>query len=419
MSYAHYCCSIEKWRLLKVNTVGQLENSWGINESKSGNERAGTMSEILCVGHALKEVLSAGECLAALENGVRQSGDKVDGSFLLSDGGDGFLDACGRLREMEIREVDCTAPLGDAITAPFLYDEEAQTAYIEMAQCSGLKLVEPVRRNVMISGTAGLGDLIAAARNAGARKIYIGLGGSATCDGGLGMLWKLVDHAGLCQPGACEVRVALDLPDSPSPDIDALKEWFSGVELIAMADVDNPLMGPNGAAKVFGPQKGSDPEQIEQLDGWMGDWCDRVQRNAGTNLCGAPATGAAGGVGFALAVLGAELVPGAVAMCEMTGLALRLNSSSVMLTAEGRFDDTSFGGKAPWVASRMALERNAQPVIFCGTSDDNAARSAKEAGVTVVEFGADIPPDERVNRSAEALADCVAGYLKGGAAVTV
>ncbi len=377
------------------------------------------MAEIFCAGHALKEVLSAEDCLVALQRGVRAAGDNTAGLFIISDGGDGFLEACQRFAKGELREVEAIAPLGEPIITPYLYDEQNRTAYIETALCSGLRIVDPARRNIMLSGTAGVGDMVAAARKAGARKIFAGLGGSATCDGGIGFLWRLADHAGQCQPGVCEPRVAMDMPELPAPEIAQIREWLEGVELVALVDVGNPLRGQSGAAKVFAPQKGATPEETEQLDAWMGEWCDRVQRNAGVSACDLPGSGAAGGLGFAFGVLGGEIRNGAHAVCEMSGLADALRPSTTMLTAEGKFDMTSLGGKAPWTAALKALERGSKAVIFCGVADPSAAKAAHERGVAVVEFGRDLPAEDRAKLSAELLTDAVEKHLAGRSEVGV
>lgn len=370
------------------------------------------MADIICAGNAIKEILSAAETVAALKAGADAAGRHTSKGFLISDGGDGFLEACGQNVSLERMESPCTAPLGDVVTAPFLFDPGNKTAYIETALCCGMKIVEENRRNVMISGTAGVADLVAAAREAGATKIYVGLGGSATCDGGVGFLWRLAELSGQCQYGGPDPRVAMDMPELPSPDIDALRRWLGPLEIIACADVTNPLRGPKGAARVFGPQKGADPEQTEQLEGWMGDWCERIERNAGVALCGLPGSGAAGGLGFAITAAGGQLVPGARTVFELTGLTSNVIAGKTLVTAEGKFDATSFGGKATWEAALLARENGAQAVIFCGIADPAAMAEAAGQGVAVLEYGRDIPENKWTSESSAMLTMAVTRYFQ-------
>ncbi len=369
------------------------------------------MKHVLCAGNAVKEVMSATNSLAALEAGARASNKPLSNGFLISDGGDGFLEACGQGHNYVINEAACTGPLGDAISAPYLIDSENETAYIEIALCSGLKLVEKSRRNVMISGTAGVADLVYATRMAGVKKLYIGLGGSATCDGGAGFLWRLAELSGQCRRGYPEPRIAMDLPELPSPDIQALCGWLAPMEIIGCVDVDNPLRGPNGAAKVFAPQKGADPDQAELLEGWMGDWCIRIERSAGMKLCAMPGAGAAGGLGFAVAAVGATLVCGARMVFDLTNLSDAISDGTTLLTVEGRFDATSMGGKATWEAALLARERGGHAAIFCGVADRNALAEAVDRQIAVVEFGRDITENQRVTHMPAMLTAAVTEYL--------
>lgn len=370
------------------------------------------MTDIICAGNAVKEIMSAAQSLAALEAGVRGAGEKESGNFLISDGGDGFLEACGQNQSFQRHETNCTGPLGDAITAPFLFDPKTKTAYIETALCCGLKLVEESRRNLMISGTAGVAEMVASAREIGAVKIIVGLGGSATCDGGAGFLWRLAELSGQCQQGGLDPRVAMDMPELPSPDIAALRLWLGAADLVVCVDVDNPLNGPNGAACVFAPQKGADAEQTEQLEGWMGDWCERIERNAGVELCELPGSGAAGGLGFAMAAVGGRLVPGARTVFEVAGLSNAVTAGMTLVTTEGMFDATSLNGKATWEAALLARERGAHATIFCGIADEAATAEAAKRGISIVEFGRNLSEEQRVKESPEKLAQAVTNFFQ-------
>lgn len=372
------------------------------------------MKSVVCAANPIKETLTAGECLKAFHAAVGELGEEnfEFSGFLISDGGDGFLDAARQSVPVETLIVECTGPLGDVITAPVLYSEMAHAAYIESAACIGLRLVEPARRDLMMSGSAGLADLVAAARNRGAHTVYIGLGGTATCDGGVGFLWKLGCHAGLYSEGqGCENRAAIDLADCAPPDLQLIQEWLGPCQLIACVDVDSPLLGDNGAARVFAPQKGASPEQVEQLEGWMSCWCDRIERNIGRTLCNRKGAGAGGGLGFAIAALGGEITPGAQMIADLTGISDAVSEDALFLTDEGRFDETSFHGKAPWVLAKMAQAAGAIPVIVCAVADDSAVKEAKAQGVEIIQYAA-IPGGIPREQSASYLRQTVTDYLR-------
>ena len=220
----------------------------------------------------------------------------------VADGGDGLIDVIPGRR----RIVTAKGPLGEPVRAPFLLS--GRTAVIEMARASGLALVPPARRDVMRATSYGTGQLIAAALRAGARTIVVGLGGSATNDGGAGVAQalgaRLLDGRGR------------DLPPGARPLSRLARiEWSgppAGVRFIAVSDVTNPLTGPTGSARVFGPQKGATPSQVRRLEEGLMNWGNRLKTDLGRDVARRPGAGAAGGVGSALlAFLDAELVPGA------------------------------------------------------------------------------------------------------------
>lgn len=372
------------------------------------------VENIICGANPIKEVLTAGECLDAIQQGVASQvaqGANFQG-FPFGDGGDGFLEAIAHKRSFTKHVVQTTAPMGDLVDCPILIDESNKTAYIESATCCGLRVVEPHRRDVMMSSTAGLADLIAVCVEKGMKKIYIGLGGSATCDGGVGMLWKLACHAGQHEADACDPRTAIDLAECAPPDVHLIQEWLEPVKIIACCDVLNPLLGPEGTAQTYGPQKGASPEQVDQLENWMQCWAARIERHTGLALRDRPGAGAAGGLGFALATVGAELVSGAQTTAELTGLTWNMSPGVTVITTEGVFDETSFNGKAPWVLARLALNHGARPVIFCGSAEAAAADRARAAGAEIVPFAPDLPAEKRISDTAALLRDAVSNYFQ-------
>lgn len=371
------------------------------------------MENIICGANPIKEVLTAGQCLDAIRQGLGAHPDKTFNfqGYQFGDGGDGFLEAISHDRDFTEHTVQTIAPMGDVIDCPVLIDEQTQTAFIESATCCGLRLVAPHRRDVMMSTTAGLADLIAFCREAGMKKVYVGLGGSATCDGGVGVLWKLACHAGQHEADACDPRAAIDLAECAPPDVHLIQEWLEPVKLIACCDVLNPLLGPEGTAQTYGPQKGATPEQVDQLENWMQCWAARIERHTALALRDLPGAGAAGGLGFALATIGAELVPGAQVTAELSGLARSITPGDTVITTEGVFDQTSFDGKAPWMLARLALDHGAKPVIFCGDADADAADRARAAGVEIIPFAPNLPPEKRAEETAGLLRDAVFAYF--------
>ncbi|GGF29136.1 glycerate kinase family protein [Williamsia phyllosphaerae] len=265
----------------------------------------------------------------------------------LSDGGPGFVDVLAtRLGRLITTTVP--GPLGDPVDARWLIDDtgDAVTAYIECAQACGLHLVGPRSpRTAFAASTRGVGDLICAAVAAGASRIIVGLGGSASTDGGAG----LVDA--LAGPGVSDPRTAVDR--------------LAGVELVAASDVDNPLLGPAGAAAVFGPQKGADPDMVAVLEDRMTVWNDTLTALAGGDIAGEAGAGAAGGLGAALIALGARRVSGAAVIATAIGLGDLVVHADLLITGEGKFDHQTLQGKV--VSAVATAARGDLPtVVFAG-----------------------------------------------------
>jgi glycerate kinase len=263
--------------------------------------------------------LTAVEAVAAIAAGW-PGADEVDRAAL-SDGGPGFLDVLPGQR----RTWSVTGPLGEPVQAAWRLD--GQTAYIESAQACGLHLVAATGREPERATTRGVGELCAAAAEAGARRLVIGLGGSATTDGGRGFL-------------STYARTDLDL--------------------IAATDVDSPLLGPDGAAAVFGPQKGADASAIVRLEAAL------AAQAAGRPEASWPGAGAAGGLGFALLTLGATRVSGAALVGERLGLPARVAAADLVLTGEGAYDATSLRGKVTAYVAGLALEHAVPCVVLAG-----------------------------------------------------
>jgi glycerate 2-kinase len=325
--------------------------------------------KILIAPDKLKGSLSAGaaaECIAA---GVLTV---VPGARLdlcpIADGGEGTVDAL--LKALGGRRITrrVTGPLPEIkVDAEFALLGDGTTAVIEMSAASGLALLAPEDRNPLNTTTFGAGELIAAAIAQGAKKILIGLGGSATIDAGIGML-QACGFTLLTQDGQ---------PTSPTeplcgrdlPNILMVKhgrgEITSGIEIIALADVTNPLTGPTGAAQTFGPQKGATPTVVHQLDAELNALARRTAQCAAADH---PGAGAAGGLGFGiLAYMNGSLLSGFDYIARAVGLSDRLASSDLCLTAEGRLDTQTACGKAVHGIARLCKQHNVPCIALVGS----------------------------------------------------
>jgi glycerate kinase len=272
----------------------------------------------------------------------------------VADGGEGTAQAVCSQADGAWQEALVHGPLGRPHTAGFCLLPDG-TAVLDMAAASGLTLVEPEARNPLQTSTFGTGELIRAALDAGACEIYLGIGGSATVDGGVGMLRALgvrfFDSEGEELPGR-----GADLARVDDVRLDGLDPRLASCRITVMSDVDNPLLGDDGAAHVFGPQKGADPAMVEQLEHGMARYAARLSEATGTDYASAPGAGAAGGLGFSLmGVLGAHIASGIDCVLDLIGFDRLLEDATLCVTGEGRLDEQTLHGKVPLgVASRCA-----------------------------------------------------------------
>ena len=368
----------------------------------------------------MKETLPVREARRCLEKAVARARHEVAGGFCLSDGGDGFLEACEDAFGSGLRRVRvaCRDPLGNSMTAEMLLEEGEHLGVIEAALTCGLALIAPAKRDIMASGTAGLGDLISEAKRMGAQTLLIGLGGSATCEGGLGMLGQLLKGSGVSVDSPPTGWTAQDLVEH-NYALTALPSVLPATTRIC-TDVRNPLLGAQGAAMVFAPQKGATSEQASALDRALTRLADEVaplaagERNAGDVLRNLPGAGAAGGLGFMLAALGGEIENGADMILDRIDLAKLLKDADGVITSEGRFDMTSLHGKAPWAAAQAARRSGKRAVIACGSADPEAVAKAAEHGLDVIACCEELPVEQRLERTPEMLTQKVARYLTKG-----
>lgn len=267
-----------------------------------------------------------------------------------SDGGPGFVDVLSQGRDSgeargprEVRRACVAGPLSGDVDARWVFNAATATAYIESAQACGLHLLggPPTNRTALAAHSRGVGQLIAQAVAAGARSVVVGLGGSACTDGGRGMVEAL-------------------------GGIPAATKALAGVDLVAATDVEHPLLGPAGAARIFGPQKGADPSTVEVLDDRLTAWAGQLESMTGRRVRDLPGAGAAGGLGAALLALGARRVSGAALIGEHLGTLAELRRCDLLITGEGRFDEQSLHGKVVGSLATAARAHGVPVLVLAG-----------------------------------------------------
>lgn len=320
---------------------------------------------ILIASDKFKGSLTASEVASALAEGIRSAvaGIHVD-AVPVADGGEGTVEAALAAGFGAVFET-VTGPTGGPVTARYaVRDAEA---VIEMAAASGLDLLPDGVFAPRDATSRGTGELIRSALDAGCTTVVLGVGGSACTDGGAGMLQalgvRLLDETGAELPGGGGALARL-----ARVDVSGVDPRVSATRFVLANDVDNPLLGPNGAAAVFGPQKGASADDVAVLDAALARWGELLEAQPGVRPAATePGAGAAGGVGFAaLAVLGAERVPGIEVVQELTGLAPAIETADLVVTGEGSLDEQSLSGKAPIGVARLAVAAGVPVVAVCG-----------------------------------------------------
>jgi len=351
--------------------------------------------KIVIAPDSFKESLSALQVAAAIEAGFRAVFPDADYRKLpVADGGEGtvqaMIDATGGRRVEHV----VTGPLGQPVQAFYGHIEgagaEGALAVIEMAAASGLELVPPTRRDPLVTTSRGTGELIGLALDAGARRFVLGVGGSATNDGGAGMLQalgaRLLDAEGraLGPGGASLARLA-------RIDVSGLDPRLQASQFHIACDVDNPLAGPRGASAVFGPQKGATPQMVAQLDAALAHYGALIARDFGREVADMPGAGAGGGIAAAMVVfLDGRLRPGVEIVAEAVGLDAAVRDADLVITGEGRIDGQTLSGKTPMGVARVAA-RHGKPVLAIGGGLAPDAGAVLEQGIEAV-FAAVVRP---------------------------
>lgn len=324
---------------------------------------------------SFKESMPAEAAAAAIAESWRKVFPDADIRLCpMADGGEGTVDAVLAATGGERRELQVCGPLGKPVVAHWGWLANERQAVIEMAAASGLHWVAADQRDALVTTSYGTGELLLAALDAGARRIILGIGGSATNDGGAGLLEalgvRLLDASG--QPLGRGGAALAGLRHIEMKGVDAR---LAGTEIIVAADVDNPLCGPRGASHVFGPQKGASPDQVEQLDRALSHFADIMAAALGEDHRDVPGVGAAGGLGFAArTVLGAQFRPGIELVAELSGLADAVQGADLVITGEGRLDGQSLHGKTPVGVARIAQAAGVPVIALAGSLGDGYER---------------------------------------------
>ncbi len=330
------------------------------------------LMRLLVAPDKFRGTLTAGQAAAAIAAGWRRTRpeDEID-QAPMADGGEGTLDAVLATMGGSRRVARVRGPLGDPVEAVFgLIDgPKGRTAVIELARASGLELVTPARRDPLRASTWGTGELILAGCREGAREVLLCIGGSATVDGGAGIAQAL--GVGLLDATGRDIGPGgIGLLDLTRVDLGGMHAAVRGARIVVACDVDSPLMGPEGAAHVFGPQKGASPPQVLVLERALGHLAAVVHRDLGIDVRSLPGGGAAGGAGAGMAAfLGARLRPGVRVVMEVLDLRRRLREATAVLTGEGAFDRQSGRGKVVGGVLAAAREAGVPAVVLCGRAE--------------------------------------------------
>ena len=339
--------------------------------------------KVVVAPNAFKGSLSASQAAAAIALGVRDVFPEAEVLEVpVADGGDGTVEALVSAHRGTYSSVEVEGPFGDPVTATYGRLGDSGVV-LELAAASGLTLIPPSRRDPRKASTYGFGQLLNAARKPGVAHFIVGIGGSATNDGGAGMAealgYRLLDSAGhdLQRGGAALARLERIDPSGFEP-------WRSPIKVMVACDVTNPLTGPQGASAVYGPQKGANEAAVRELDAALARFAAVIERDLGKRVADVPGAGAAGGAGAGLmAFLDASLVPGAPLIVTASGFDEKVQGADLVITGEGRVDSQTAYGKAPGEVAKRAQAARI-PVLLIAGSKAPGWEALSDLGVTSV-----------------------------------
>lgn len=339
---------------------------------------------IVIAPQALKGSLTAAETGRAIARGAQAVYPQAEIKIVpIADGGEGTVQALVDATGGQVIQQSVAGPLGEPVTAFFGLLGDGRTASIEMAASSGLPLVPPERRNPRITTTYGVGELILAALEHGCRHFIIGIGGSATNDGGAGMAQAL--GARLTNADGQEIeRGGAALATLAHIDITTMDPRLSGCTFEVASDVTNPLYGPGGASAIYGPQKGATTAMVAELDAALMHYAHVTEQDLHISMADVPGAGAAGGLGAGLiAFLGATLRPGAQIVLEAVRLEEHIRTANLIITAEGQLDEQTAYGKSVGAVAKLAKRYNLPVLALAGGLGENY-QSVYQLGIDAV-----------------------------------
>ena len=344
---------------------------------------------IVLIPDKFKGSLSAAEVIKALTKGIKRANpNAVISSLITSDGGDGFLDAVQQTLAVEKVYCESVDPLGRPISAPYLYHPEKKTAYIELAQCSGMVLLTNEERNPLKTSTLGTGLQIKHAIEQGAKVIYVGLGGSATNDGGIGIAHGL-GFRFLNRNGEVLPPTGQSLSYIHSVETEGVSSDLKNIQFHAVNDVNNPLTGPNGAAFVYARQKGANEDQIEALDAGLNHLHKIVKGKWHNSNADLPGAGAAGGTAYGLkSFLGASFIKGIdfmFALSEVDAI-FKENDIDLIITGEGAIDEQTMHGKLIHGVLELAKKYDTPVIAVCGLLELDKSTAEANGLKTILEI---------------------------------
>lgn len=344
-----------------------------------------SIKHIIIAPDSFKESMTAKEAAQEIANGFRDvyaSAIRIE-CIPMADGGEGTMQSLVEVLKADVYQKVVMDPLGEPILASYAISKDQSTAIIEMAEASGLERISPEKRDPLITTTYGTGELMKAALDHDIEKMILGIGGSATNDGGAGMIEALGatlhfnDHQTIKRGGA-QLRYIKDI------DLSCIDSRLKDIEIIVACDVDNPLLGSNGASAVFGPQKGADEVMIAILDDALCQYHQVLMDVTGKNVKDIPGAGAAGGLGASLlAVLNAELKRGIEIVLRETNFCEKVAKADLVITGEGKIDGQTSYGKVPVGVAKVAKKMGLHVIAFCGSLGEGY-ESVYEHGIDAV-----------------------------------
>lgn len=372
---------------------------------------------ILIAPDSFKGTLTAAQAAEAIASAIRANRPEAQLDLCpMADGGEGTLDVILAATAGQRREAECRGPCFEPRVAPVGLIDHAATAVIELASAAGLTLVPPNRRNPLNTTTYGVGQLIAAALDAEVDRIILTLGGSATIDGGCGIAQALGCRMLTATGRELETPLAPEkLRDLRLLDVDAFAEKLESTPFTIAVDVLNPLLGPNGAAAVFGPQKGADAAAIETIERGLTRWADLLEGETGRDLRTQPGAGAAGGAALPiLAFAESVIVPGADLVMQHVKLPERIAAADLVITGEGKLDRQSLMGKVVGAVARLAQSLDVPCIAVVGALGEGHEQSAHVLNGVIPLTKPNEPPEAAMQNPRErfsAISQAIARYF--------